>query len=161
MTAVDLLQADRPVLLRWFIAARALLESIPLAPIQLAMRIAVGSVFFNSGLLKINSWQFAVKLFEDEYKVPLLDPLWAARLAAFNELTFPILLIVGLATRIATLPLLGMIAVIQTFVYPQAWTEHLLWASILVFLLSRGPGALSLDHLIEPRLARGPKSESE
>jgi len=61
-------------------------------------------------------------------------------------------LIVGLATRIATLPLLGMIALIQTFVYPQAWTEHLLWASILVFLLTRGPGELSLDYLIE-RLA--------
>jgi putative oxidoreductase len=81
--------------------------------------------------------------------VPLLDPVWAARLAAFNELTFSVLLIVGLATRIATLPLLGMIAVIQMFVYPQAWTEHLLWASILVFLLTRGPGALSLDHLVE------------
>jgi putative oxidoreductase len=133
---------------RWFLAARGALELIPLSLIQLAMRIAVGSVFFNSGLLKINSWQFAVKLFEDEYKVPLLDPTLAARLATFTELTFPILLCVGLATRLATLPLLGMIAVIQTFVYPNAWTEHLLWASILVFLLSRGPGALSLDHLI-------------
>ena len=71
------------------------------------------------------------------------------RLATFNELTFSVLLIVGLATRIATVPLLGMIAVIQTFVYPQAWTEHLLWASILVFLLTRGPGELSLDYLIE------------
>jgi putative oxidoreductase len=87
-------------------------------------------------------------LFQDEYKVPLLDPVWAARLATFNELTFSVLLVVGLATRIATLPLLGMIVVIQTFVYPQAWTEHLLWASILVFLLTRGPGELSLDHLI-------------
>ena len=71
------------------------------------------------------------------------------RLATFNELTFSVLLIVGLATRMATLPLLGMIAVIQTFVYPQAWTEHLLWASILVFLLTRGPGELSLDYLVE------------
>jgi len=113
------------------------------------MRIAVGAVFFNSGLLKINSWEFAIKLFQDEYKVPLLDPVWAARLATFNELTFSVLLIIGLATRIATLPLLGMIAVIQTFVYPQAWTEHLLWASILVFLLTRGPGELSLDYLVE------------
>jgi len=154
MTAVDLAQSDRLAKMRrWFVAARSLLEAIPLAPIQLAMRIAVGSVFFNSGLLKINSWEFAVKLFEDQYKVPLLDPLWAARFAAFTELTFPILLIAGLATRLATLPLLGMIAVIQTFVYPQAWTEHLLWASILVFILSRGPGALSLDRLIEQRFS--------
>jgi putative oxidoreductase len=131
------------------LAARARLERIPLALIQLAMRIAVGAVFFNSGLLKINSWEFAIKLFEDEYKVPFIDPAWAARLAAFNELTFPVLLVLGLATRLATLPLLGMILVIQTLVYPQAWVDHLLWGSILVFLLSRGPGAISLDALIE------------
>jgi putative oxidoreductase len=133
----------------WFDSARIWLARFPLSIIQLAMRIAVGAVFFNSGLLKINSWQFAIKLFQDEYKVPLLDPVWAARLATFNELTFSVLLIIGLATRIATLPLLGMIAVIQTFVYPQAWTEHMLWASILVFLLTRGPGELSFDYLVE------------
>ncbi len=132
----------------WLDSARTWLARFPLCLIQLAMRIAVGAVFLNSGLLKINSWEFAIKLFQDEYKVPLLDPVWAARLATFNELTFSVLLIVGGATRIATLPLLGMIAVIQTFVYPQAWTEHLLWASILAFLLSRGPGELSLDHLV-------------
>ena len=137
------------------LAARAALERIPLALIKLAMRIAVGAVFFNSGLLKINSWEFAIKLFEDEYKVPFIDPVWAARLAAFNELTFPVLLILGLATRLATLPLLGMILVIQTFVYPQAWVDHLLWGSILLFLLSRGPGAISLDALIERRFAAG------
>jgi putative oxidoreductase len=118
------------------------------------MRVAIGGVFFNSGLLKINSWQFAVKLFEDEYKVPFLDPVWAARLAAFNELTFPLLLIVGLATRLATLPLLAMVLVIQTLVYPQAWIEHLLWSSVLVLLLTRGPGALSLDHIVARRLRR-------
>jgi putative oxidoreductase len=133
----------------WFDSARIWLARFPLSIIQLAMRIAVGAVFFNSGLLKINSWEFAIKLFQDEYKVPLLDPVWAARLATFNELTFSVLLIIGLATRIATLPLLGMIAVIQTFVYPQAWTEHMLWASILVFLLTRGPGELSFDYLVE------------
>src|SRR5262245_66192875 len=86
------------------LAARAALERIPLALIQLAMRIAVGAVFFNSGLLKINSWEFAIKLFEDEYKVPFIDPVWAARLAAFNELTFPLLLVLGLATRVAAPP---------------------------------------------------------
>jgi putative oxidoreductase len=140
---------------RWFIAIRAQLERIPISLILLAMRIAVASVFLKSGLLKINSWEFAIKLFEDEYKVPLLDPVWAARLATFNELTFPVLLIIGLATRFAVLPLLGMIAVIQTFVYPQAWTDHLLWGSILILLLSRGPGTLSLDRLIERRFGHG------
>ena len=156
MSAVDVGETTAlATVRRWFVAARDGLECIPLSVIQLIMRIAVGSVFFNSGLLKINSWEFAVKLFEDEYKVPLLDPLWAARLAAFSELTFPVLLILGFATRLATLPLLGMIVVIQTFVYPQAWTEHLLWASILIFLLSRGPGAFSLDHLIDQRFSWG------
>ena len=154
MTAAELGRVGHAGRMRgWFFTARGWLERIPLSLIQLAMRIAVGAVFLNSGLLKINSWEFAVKLFEDEYKVPLLDPVLAARLAAFCELTFPVLLIIGLATRLATLPLLGMIAVIQTFVYPQAWTEHLLWASILIFLLSRGPGAISLDYLIEYRFS--------
>jgi putative oxidoreductase len=125
-----------------------LFERFPLAVIQLAMRIAVGTVFLKSGLLKLNSWEFAIKLFEDEYKVPVLSPSFAAVLATFNEFTFSILIIIGLATRIATLPLLGMVIVIQIFVYPQAWPEHLLWASILLFLLTRGPGALSIDHSI-------------
>jgi putative oxidoreductase len=145
----------------WYVSVRAWSELIPLSLIQLAMRIAVGAVFFKSGLLKINSWEFAIKLFEDEYKVPLLDPTWAARLATFNELTFPILLFVGLATRIATLPLLGMIVVIQTFVYPQAWAEHLLWASILLFILSRGPGVWSLDHLLEQHFSKTARASIE
>jgi putative oxidoreductase len=122
---------------RW---VRDSLERFPLSIIQLAMRVGVGAVFFRAGLLKYNSWEFTVKLFQDEYKVPLLDPAVAARLAMVQELTFPVLLFLGLATRVATLPLLGMIAVIQTFVYPNAWTEHLVWSSILV--------PLSVDHLI-------------
>jgi putative oxidoreductase len=137
-----------------FISLREWLASFPLSIVQLAMRIGVGAVFFKSGLLKYNSFEFAVKLFEEEYKVPLLDPALAARLAMFNELTIPVFLFLGLATRLATLPLLGMILVIQIFVYPQAWTDHLLWGSILIFLLTRGPGALSLDYLIERRLVK-------
>ncbi len=136
-----------------WLATRQWLERVPLSLIQLAMRIGVGAVFFNAGLLKYNSWEFTVKLFEDEYKVPLLDPAVAARLAMVQELTLPVLLFLGLATRAATVPMLGMIAVIQTFVYPNAWTEHLVWSSILVFLLTRGPGILSLDHLVDRYVA--------
>lgn len=127
---------------------RARLERFPLSIIQLAMRIAVGAAFFRSGLLKINSWEFAVQLFRDEYQVPLLDPVLAAQIATVVELGVPLFLFAGLATRLATLPLLGMVAVIQVFVYPNAWSDHLLWGSILVFLLTRGAGALSLDHVI-------------
>ncbi len=132
------------------------LERFPLSIIQLAMRIGVGAAFFRSGLLKVNSWEFAVQLFRDEYKVPLLDPQLAAQLATVVELGVPLFLFAGLATRLATLPLLGMIAVIQIFVYPNAWSDHLLWGSILVFLLTRGPGAISLDHLIASKVLRPP-----
>ncbi len=106
-------------------------------------------MFFKAGLLKFNSFEFAVKLFQDEYKVPLLDPATAARITTFVELVFPILLFLGLASRLATLPLLGEIAVIQIFVYKQAWTDHVFWGSALLFILTRGPGVFSVDYLIE------------
>src|SRR5712664_4066544 len=138
----------------WLTSTREWLGRFPLSILQLGMRIGVGMVFFNAGLLKYRSFEFAIKLFEDEYKVPVLDPAVAARLAMFNELTFPVFLCLGLATRFATLPLLGMISVIQVFVYPNAWPDHVLWGSILVFLLTRGPGALSLDYLIERQLTK-------
>lgn len=137
-----------------FIQLRVRLAGFPLSILQLAMRIGVGAVFFKAGLLKYNSFEFAIKLFEEEYKVPFFEPAFAARLAMFNELTIPVFLFLGLGTRVAALPLLGMILFIQMFVYPGAWTDHLLWGSILVFLVTRGPGALSLDHLIERRLLK-------
>jgi putative oxidoreductase len=130
-------------------AVRALLAQFPLSIILLAGRIGVGATFFKAGLLKYNSFEFTVKLFEDEYRVPLLDPALAARIAMVQELTIPILLFLGLATRIAAIPLLGMIAVIQTFVYPNAYNDHLTWGSVLVLVLTRGPGVFSLDYLIE------------
>ena len=162
MSAGDLVDGlGRSRLRLRFVTIRRWLEAIPLSLIQLAMRIAIGAVFFNSGLLKINSWEFAIKLFEEEYKLPLIDPEWAARLAAFTEITFPIFLFAGLATRLATFPLIAMTAVIQFLVYPDAWVENLMWASILIFLLSRGAGAISLDYLIERTLlARGPARAS-
>jgi putative oxidoreductase len=130
------------------------LERFPVSLLQLAMRVGVGAVFFRSGLLKIDSWQFTVQLFRDEYRVPLLDPVRAAELATAVELSVPVLLFAGLATRLATLPLLGMIAVIQIFVYPNAWSDHLMWGSILLFLLTRGAGAFSADRLISTFLRR-------
>jgi putative oxidoreductase len=133
---------------------RVRLARFPLSILQLMMRIGVGMVFFKAGLLKYNSFEFAVKLFEDEYKVPVLAPEIAARLAMFNELTWPIFLFLGLGTRLATLPLLGMISVIQIFVYPNAWPDHALWGSVLLFLLTRGPGAISVDYLIDRQFSK-------
>ena len=133
----------------WFDSLRQFLSRFPLSIIQLAGRIGVGATFFKAGLLKYHSWDFTILLFRDEYKVPLLDPAVAARIATFQELTIPIFLFLGLATRVATLPLLGEILVIQIFVYPNAFNDHLVWGSILVLLLTRGPGVFSLDCLIE------------
>lgn len=128
--------------------ATRLLESVPMSFILLAGRVAVASVFLKSGLLKVQSWEVAVQLFRDEYRVPVLPPEIAAQLATAFEIGCSLLLIAGLASRLATLPLLGMVAVIQTFVYPQAWTDHLMWATLLVLILTRGPGAISLDAVL-------------
>jgi putative oxidoreductase len=110
-------------------------------------------VFFNAGILKYQSFEFAVKLFQDEYKVPFLDPAMAARMATFNELTFPVLLFLGLASRLATLPLLGQLLVME-YTYPHAWNDHVFWACTLLFVLTRGPGVFSLDYLIERYFAK-------
>src|SRR2546426_5446397 len=92
-------------LFHWFVSARNWLERFPLSILQLGMRIGVGMVFFKAGLLKYQSFEFAVKLFEDEYKLPFLAPAVAAQIAMINELTTSTLLFLGLATRLATLPL--------------------------------------------------------
>ncbi len=132
-----------------FIALRRLLGQVPLSLILLGMRVAMGFVFFNAGLLKWRSFDFAVKLFVNEYRLPLLPPELAARMAMTVELGAPLFLFAGLATRLATLPLIGMTLVIVTLVYPASWVESLLWGSVLVMILTRGPGVFSLDHLIE------------
>ena len=124
------------------------LRRVPLALIQVLFRLAIAAVFLKAGLNKLASWELTVQLFADEYKVPLLRPDVAATVAAGFEIVCPILLVLGLATRLAALPLLGMIAVIQTFVYPGAYAEHLTWASILLFLLTRGAGPWSADRAL-------------
>jgi len=123
-----------------------LLGRFPLSILQFIMRFSIASVFWHAGLTKIASWDTTIALFHDEYMVPLLPPELAASMAATVELTCPVLLVLGIATRLATLPMLGMTFVIGVFVYPELWTEHLMWAAILLFILTRGPGALSLDR---------------
>jgi putative oxidoreductase len=131
-----------------------LLRRVPLPVHQLLFRLAIADVFLRAGLTKIGSWESTVALFADEYKVPVLAPHVAAALSATFEVGCSILLLLGLGTRLAALPLIGMITTIQLFVYPQAWSEHLVWGSILLFLLTRGGGAVSLDHLIARALGR-------
>ncbi|HUN47317.1 MAG TPA: DoxX family protein [Stellaceae bacterium] len=136
-------------------ALLALLERVPLGVFQLLFRIAVGAVYWNAGLTKLASWQTTLTLFAQEYQVPVLPPEFAAYMATTVELTCPVLLFLGLATRLATLPMLGQAVVIQLFVYPESWIEHLSWAAMLLFILTRGPGPISLDRFVAPLLRGG------
>ena len=130
------------------------LERFPLSVLQFLFRFAIAAVFWNSGLTKIASWQTTIVLFRDEYRVPLLPPELAATLAAAVELTCPVLLVIGLATRLATLPMLAMTFIIEAFVYPEDWIEHLGWAAFLLFILTRGPGPIALDRWLAPLVYR-------
>jgi putative oxidoreductase len=130
------------------------LDRVPLDLLLLAARIAVAVVFFRSGLTKIASWDSTIALFRNEYALPLIPPEIAAPLAAANELGMSTLLAIGLFTRVATLPLLGMVFVIQTLVYPENWPEHLTWATLLLLILTRGPGIISFDALLSNGLFR-------
>lgn len=132
------------------------LQRVPMPVFQLLFRLAIAAVFLKGGLNKLSSWELTVQLFADEYKVPVLPPDLAALMSVTFELGCSVLLVLGLGTRLATLPLLGMLAVIQTFVYPNAWSDHLTWGAMLLFLLTRGGGTLSLDHLLGLEPARRP-----
>ncbi len=107
-----------------------------------------------AAMAKLANWDTALSLFADEYQVPILPPGVAAYLAVSIELTTPVLLVLGLFTRPAALVLLGMTTVIEVFVYPQAWPTHIQWAAMLLVLLSRGAGALSIDHLLWRRFGK-------
>ena len=142
-------------LISWLEAGRRLAESIPYSIVALVARLAVASVFWRSVQTKIDGF-FHVKdttffLFREEYKVPVLPPDLAAYLATYQELVGSVLLIVGLATRLTALGFMVMVAVIQIFVYPEGWPDHSLWFALLLLIFARGPGAISLDHLIWSR----------
>src|SRR5262245_38268618 len=130
---------------------RELAERIPYSAIALASRIAVADVFWRSARTKVNGFSIREEtfyLFREEYKVPLLPPDLAAYLSTIGEQVFSVLLIIGLASRLSALALFGMTMVIQLFVVPGGWPEHILWFSLLGLIIARGPGAISLDHLV-------------
>ncbi len=132
------------------------LDSVPYSLLALPLRFAVATVFWDSGTTKLANWDATLQLFEDEYKVPLLPPDIAAHVGAAIELSTPVLLVLGFMTRPAALVLLGMTTVIEVFVYPQAWPTHIQWAAMLLVLLCRGGGALSVDHWLRRRYFRAP-----
>jgi putative oxidoreductase len=114
-------------------------------------RVAIAAIFFLSGRTKVQGL-FTIKdstyeLFRSEYALPLIPPELAAQMATTAEHVFPLLLVLGLCTRGAALGLLGMTAVIEIFVYPDAWPTHLGWAALLLPLVAKGGGGWSLDRL--------------
>lgn len=118
--------------------------------LALAARLSIAGIFFMSGRTKVDGLLTVTDgtygLFRDEFKVPLIPPEIAAHMATYAEHLFPVLLVLGLFTRLSALALLGMTAVIQLFVYPSAWPTHLAWAGLLLLLVGRGGGVLSLDR---------------
>lgn len=146
----DTIRATRP--LPGFFQAldriRRALDAVSYTWLALPLRFAVATVFWNSAMAKLANWDTTLSLFSDEYQLPLIPPEVAAYLAASIEISTPVLLVLGLLTRPTAFVLLGMTAVIEIFVYPQAWPTHIQWAAMLLVLLCRGPGKLSLDHLI-------------
>jgi putative oxidoreductase len=119
---------------------------------SLAIRLYVGSQFMKSGLVKINDWSATLALFHDEYKVPLLPPDLAAYMGAAGELTFPLLLFIGLLSRPAALGLflVNAMAVISypqlfSFECPAAINDHFYWGALLLVIVAFGPGRFSLD----------------
>ncbi|HVL58939.1 MAG TPA: DoxX family protein [Burkholderiaceae bacterium] len=123
--------------------------------LALLARISIAAIFFFSGRTKVDGLltvnDGALFLFEHEYQVPLLPPALAAHLATYAEHLLPLLLVLGLFTRLSALGLLAMTAVIQFFVYPSAWPTHLSWAALLLLLIARGAGPWSLDRTLAIR----------
>ena len=137
-----------------------LARALPDDALLLLDRVAVAAIFFLSGRTKVEGL-FTIKpstyeLFRTEYALPLVPPELAAHMATTAEHLFPLLLVLGLCTRGAALGLLGMTAVIEVFVYPDAWPTHLSWAELLLPLVAKGGGKWALDRV----MAQGPKLET-
>ncbi|MCU1774391.1 DoxX family protein [Pseudomonas sp. 13B_3.2_Bac1] len=150
--------------------AIGLMEKIPHSLIAFIARFSIAAVFWKSGQTKVEGlaidlidgtlqlgWPHladsTIPLFQSEYHVPLLSPEIAAHMSAFAEHFFPVLILIGFATRFSALALLGMTLVIEVFVYPDAYPTHGTWAAVLLYLMATGPGRLSIDHLIARRFA--------
>jgi putative oxidoreductase len=127
--------------------------AVPESLIALLLRIGIAVPFFLSGRTKVEGFltlsPSTEYLFAEEYNVPLLSPDVAAHLATYAEHLLPVLLVLGLLTRVSALGLIAMTLVIQLFVVPTGWPTHLLWAGPLIYLLARGPGGWSLDRLLK------------
>ena len=140
----------------WPLGERAVDALDALRPLALlAARVYVGSVFFRAGMSKLRDWDSTLALFMDEYHVPLLNPTVAAFMGTGAELALPVLLVAGLFGRVAAagLSVLNVVAVLSLMDVPDAALQgHVFWGSLLAALLLWGPGALSIDFFLWPRL---------
>ena len=130
----------------------ARLEAVPLSVNSLLCRLAAATVFWRSGQTKVHGFfqidESTFDLFRDEYKLPLIPPEIAAYAATISEHLFSALLVIGLASRLSAAALFGMTMVIEIFVYPDSWPDHLLWSAVLLVVVFRGPGKWSADHYL-------------
>ena len=148
------------------------MQQIPESLIALLGRFSVSAIFWLSAQTKVDGFALnlitgdihlgiphlsgsAVALFAQEYRLPLIAPELAAVAAAISEHVFSMLLLIGLGSRFAALALLGMTATIQVFVYPDAYPTHGVWAAVLLFIIVRGPGVVSIDHFLARRYGQG------
>lgn len=138
-----------------YCAATRLLDKVqPL--LLLGFRFYVAKVFWMSGLAKIRDWSITLALFTDEYHVPVLPPAVAALMGTATELSMPLLLALGLATRFGAFVLFffNIVAVVSYAALPDiAVKDHILWGTMILVILLVGPGKISLDHVLERRLA--------
>ncbi len=132
--------------------ARIGAKLLPMDLILLVQRLGLAAIFFQSGRTKVEGWFTLTDgtffLFENDYALPLLPPVQAAYAATVAEHLFPILLLLGLFTRLSAAALLAMTLVIQVFVYPDAWPTHLSWAGLAIPLIALGGGRAALDRLV-------------
>jgi putative oxidoreductase len=137
-------------------ASRLARRLLPESLLLLVARLGIAAIFFLSGRTKVEGLltitDGTYELFRTDYALPLVDPVVAAHAATWSEHLWPILLVLGLGTRSAAIALLGMTTVIEVFVYPDAWPTHLSWAGLLLPLIAKGGGAVSIDHLLERAL---------
>lgn len=126
---------------------------LPIDVLSVVVRVAIAAVFFLSGRTKVEGLltitDSTYYLFAEEYRVPLIPSDIAAHMATYTEHLFPVLIVLGLATRLSALALLGMTIVIEVFVYPLGWPTHLMWAALLLYLIRFGGGRFSLDRLLK------------
>ena len=132
--------------------ARTAAKALPMPLLLLVQRFGIAAIFFLSGRTKVEGiftlTDSTFELFRSEYALPLIPPVQAAYLATTAEHVLPILLVLGLFTRLSATALLGMTLVIQLFVYPDAWPTHLSWAGLLLPLIAIGGGRFSLDRAL-------------